>query len=126
MLLVIEVDSVVDRPFAAASTRETLLLMPLARLLMKSGIQLSISARGPSSGTEKCRKDRIFDARFDTADVTVLAAFRIPLAMFPTRSEPQEVAEEITLETAVFAPVKAFVIAVLMLSTLPEIAESIF
>ncbi len=65
-------------------------------------------------------------ARLDTADVTVLAAFRMPEAILPTRSLPQEVAEEITLETAVFAPVKAFVMAVLMLVTLLVIADSIF
>ena len=47
MLLVMEVLSVVLRPFAAVSTRDTLLLIPFAKLLMKSGIQLCISASGP-------------------------------------------------------------------------------
>ena len=82
------------RPFAAVSTRDTLLLMPFARLLIKSGIQLCISASGPSSGTEKCRKFRIALATEDTALVTVPMAPRIPEAMLLTRSEPQEVAEE--------------------------------
>ena len=62
----------------------------------------------------------------ETAEVTVLAAFRIPLAMLPTRSEPQEVAEEITLDTAVLALVNAFVIAFLMLAAFAVMAESIF
>ena len=99
MELVIEVLSVVLSPFAAVSTRDTLLLMPLARLLMKSGIQLCISASGPSSGTEKCRKLRIALATEETALVTLPIAPRIPEAMLPTRSEPQEVAEETTLVT---------------------------
>ena len=92
---------------------------------MKSGIQLSMSARGPSSGTEKCRKERILLARLDTAEVTVLAAFRMPEAILPTRSRPQETAPLTTLETAVFAPVKALEIAVLMLCTLEEMLVSI-
>ena len=121
-----ELESVVESPLAAVSTRDTLLVIPLARLLMKSGIQLSMSARGPSSGTEKCRKERILLARLDTADVTVLAAFRMPEAILPTKSLPQETAPLMTLETAVFAPVKALEIAVLMLCTLPWIAVSIF
>jgi len=126
MLLVMDVLSVVLRPFAAVSTRDTLLLMPFARLLMKSGIQLSIEARGPSSGTEKCRKDRILLATEDTADVTDPIAPRMPDAMLFTRSEPQEAAEEITLVTAVFALLKPLVIAVLMLVILLEMLVAIF
>lgn len=126
MLLVMDVLSVVLRPFAAVSTRDTLLLMPFARLLMKSGIQLSIEARGPSSGTEKCRKDRILLATEDTADVTDPIAPRMPDAMLFTRSEPQEAAEEITLVTAVFALLKPLVIAVLMLVILLEMLIAIF
>ena len=53
MLLVIEVDRAVARPLAAVSTKDTFPLIPFARLLMKSGIQLCMSARGPVSGTEK-------------------------------------------------------------------------
>ena len=79
---------VVLRPFAAVSTRDTLLLMPFARLLIKSGIQFCISASGPSSGTEKCRKFRIALATEDTALVTVPMAPRIPEAMLLIRSEP--------------------------------------
>lgn len=126
MLLVMEFESVVLRPFAAVSTRDTLLLMPFARLLMKSGIQLSIEARGPSSGTEKCRKDRILLATEDTADVTDPMAPRMPDAMLFTRSEPQEAAELITLVTAVFALLKPLVIAVLMLVILLEMLVAIF
>ena len=126
MLLVMDVLSVVLRPFAAVSTRDTLLLMPFARLLMKSGIQLSIEARGPSSGTEKCRKDRILLATEDTADVTDPIAPRMPDAMLFTRSEPQEAAELITLVTAVFALLKPLVIAVLMLVILLEMLVAIF
>lgn len=126
MLVLMEFERVVDKPFAAVSTRLTFPLIPLARFVMKSGIQVCISARGPSSGTEKCRKFRIALATEDTADVTVPMAPRIPEAMLPTRSEPQEVAEEITLETAVFALLNPFVMAVLMLLIFPLIAESIF
>ena len=126
MLLVMDVLSVVLRPFAAVSTRDTLLLMPFARLLMKSGIQLCISASGPVSGTEKCRKDRILLATEDTADVTDPMAPRMPDAMLFTRSEPQEAAELITLVTAVFALLKPLVIAVLMLVILLEMLVAIF
>ena len=70
MELVMEVDSVVDRFSAAAVTRPVLVVMPFARPCMKSGIQLSISANGPSSGTEKCRKERIRSATPDTALAT--------------------------------------------------------
>ena len=70
MELAMEVDSVVDRFSAAAVTRLVLVVMPLASPCMKSGIQLSISARGPSSGTEKCRKERIRSATPDTALAT--------------------------------------------------------
>ena len=118
MELVIEVESVVLRLFAAVSTRDTLSLMPLARLLMKSGIQLSISARGPVSGTEKCRKFRMAFATEDAAFLTVSIAPRIPEAILFTKSEPQETAPLTTFVTAVFALLKQFVMAVLMLSTL--------
>ena len=70
MELVMEVDSVVDRFSAAAVTRLVLVVMPFASPCMKSGIQLSISANGPSSGTEKCRKERIRSATPDTALAT--------------------------------------------------------
>lgn len=60
------IDSVVDRFSAAAATRPVLVVMPFARLCMKSGIQLSISAKDPSSGTEKCRKEWIRSATHDT------------------------------------------------------------
>ena len=121
-----EVESVVLKPFAAVSTRDTLLLMPFARLLMKSGIQLSMEARGPSSGTEKCRKDRILLATEDTADVTDPMAPRMPDAILFTRSEPQEAAELTTFSTDCLALLKPFVIAVLMLVILPEMLVAIF
>ena len=70
MELVMEVDSVVDRFSAAAVTRLVLVVIPFASPCMKSGIQLSISANGPSSGTEKCRKERIRSATPDTALAT--------------------------------------------------------
>ena len=125
MEFVIDVESVVLSPFAAVSTGDTLLLIPFARLLMKSGIQLCISARGPSSGTEKCRKFRIALATEETALVTVPMAPRIPEAILFTRSEPQDTAEETTLVTAVFALLKPFVIAVLILLILLVMLDSI-
>ena len=70
MEFVMEVDSVVDRFSAAAVTRLVLALMPFAKPCIKSGIQLSMSARGPSSGTEKCRKERILSATPVTAFAT--------------------------------------------------------
>ena len=70
MELVMELDSVVDRFSAAAVTRLVLALIPFASPCMKSGIQLSMSARGPSSGTEKCRKERILSATPVTALAT--------------------------------------------------------
>ena len=57
MELVMEVDSVVDRFSAAAVTRLVLVVMPFASPCMKSGIQLSISANGPSSGRCECRDE---------------------------------------------------------------------
>ena len=48
------------RLLTLSSTTSSLLEMPSARPLIKSGIQLSYSVKGPSSGTEKCRKDFIF------------------------------------------------------------------
>ena len=113
-----ELDSVVDRPLAADSTRDTFPLMPLARLFIKSGIQVCMSAKGPVSGTEKCRKFRMALATEDAAFLTLSIAPLIPEAMLPTRSEPQETAEEITPLTADFALVKAFVIEFLMLVAL--------
>ena len=119
-----ELDNVVDRPFAADSTRDTFPLMPLARLLMKSGIQLCMSARGPVSGTEKCRKFRIALATDDAALLTLSMAPLMPEAILLTRSEPQDTAEEITPLTAVLALVKAFVIEFLMLVALLLIVET--
>ena len=119
-----ELDSVVDRPLAADSTRDTFPLMPLARLLMKSGIQVCMSTRGPVSGTEKCRQFRIALATVDAAFLTLSIAPLIPEAMLPTRSEPQDTAEEITPLTADFALVKAFVIEFLMLAALLLIVET--
>ena len=118
------VDSVLASPLAADSTRDTFPLMPLARFVMKSGIQLCMSARGPVSGTEKCRKFRIALATDDAAFFTLSMAPLIPEAMLLTRSEPQEAAEEITPLTAVFALVKAFVIEFLMLVALLLMVET--
>lgn len=105
---VIAVESVVDRLFAAVSTRPTLLLMPSASPCMKSGIQLSKSARGPSSGTEKCRKERILSATLVTAEATLpiqdLIPFTIPLII----SAPQEnacPASPLIKDTALLKPV---------------------
>ena len=88
--LVIAVESVVDRLFAAVSTRPTLLLMPSASPCMKSGIQLSKSARGPSSGTEKWRKERILSATLVTAEATLLIQDLIPFTIPLMISAPQE------------------------------------
>lgn len=88
--LVIAVESVVDRLFAAVSTRPTLLLMPSASPCMKSGIQLSKSASGPSSGTEKCRKERILSATLVTAEATLLMQDLIPFTIPLMISAPQE------------------------------------
>ena len=68
--LVMALDNVLDRFSAAAVTRLVLALMSFASHCMKSGIQLSMSARGPSSGTEKCRKERILSATPVTALAT--------------------------------------------------------
>ncbi len=54
----------------AALTPAVPVFTPFASPCMKSGIQLSISANGPSSGTEKCRKERIRSATPDTALAT--------------------------------------------------------
>ena len=120
------VDRVLASPFAAVSTRDTFPLMPFARLLMKSGIQDCMSARGPVSGTEKCRKFRMALATDEAAFFTLSIAPLIPEAMLLTRSEPQEAAEFTTFITDCFALVNPFVIAVLMLLIFPVIAESIF
>ena len=90
MLLVIEFASVVLSLLAACSTSSTFPLMPPARLLMKSGIQLCISARGHSSGTEKCRKDRILLATELTASTTAPILLLIPDTTLLIISEPQE------------------------------------
>ena len=118
------VDSVLASPLAADSTRDTFPLMPLARFVIKSGIQLCMSARGPVSGTEKCRKFRMALATEDAALRTLSMAPLIPEAILLTRSEPQDAAEFTTFITDCLALVKPFVIAVLMLLILPVIAES--
>jgi len=121
-----ELESVVERPFAAVSTRETFPLMPSAKLVMKSGIHVCISARGPVSGTEKCRKFRMALATEDAAFFTLSIAPLIPEAMLLTRSEPQDRAEDTTPDTASLALLNPPVIASLMLLILPVIADSIF
>ena len=86
---VMAVESVVDRLFAAVSTRPTLEVIPSASPCMKSGIQLSKSVRGPSSGTEKCRKDRILSATLMTAEATFPIQDLMPFTMPLMISEPQ-------------------------------------
>ncbi len=85
------VDSVLASPLAADSTRDTFPLMPLARFVMKSGIQLCMSARGPVSGTEKCRKLRIALATDDAAFFYLVdGSADTGSNVAQTRSEPQE------------------------------------
>ena len=67
--------------FTAAFTIPLLFSMPSARPLIKSGIQLSKSVRGPSSGTEKCRWERIVLATSVTALATAPIQLRIPFTM---------------------------------------------
>lgn len=126
MLFLMVSERVVDRPFAAVSTRDTFPLMPFARLVMKSGIHVCISARGPVSGTEKCRKFLMALATEEAAFFTLSIAPLMPEAMLPTRSEPQDRAEDTTLDTASFALLNPPVIFSLILLILPVIAESIF
>lgn len=111
MELVIAVDSVVERFCVAVSTRPTLLLMPSASPCIKSGIQLSKSASGPSSGTEKCRKERILSATLVTAEATLLIQDLIPFTMPLIISAPQEnacPASPLIKETALLKPVLMF------------------
>ena len=56
---------------------------------MKSGIQLCISARGPVSGTEKCRKFRMAFATEDAALLTFSMAPLIPEAILLPDQEPR-------------------------------------
>jgi len=93
---------------------------------MKSGIQVCISARGPVSGTEKCRKFRMAFATEEAAFLTLSIAPLIPEAMLPTRSGPQDRAEDITPDTASFALLNPPVIFSLILLIFPVMAESIF
>ena len=90
MELVMPVESVLERPFTAVWTTATLLLIPSASPCMKSGIQLSKSARGPSSGTEKWRKERILSATLVTAEATLLIQDLIPFTIPLMISAPQE------------------------------------
>lgn len=63
-------------------------LMLSASLCIKSGIQLSKSVRGPSSGTEKCRKERILSATPLTASAMALILLLIPLTILLMISAP--------------------------------------
>ena len=90
MELVMPLESVLERPFTAVWTTATLLLIPSASPCMKSGIQLSKSARGPSSGTEKWRKERILSATLVTAEATLLIQDLIPFTIPLMISAPQE------------------------------------
>lgn len=53
-----------------ASVTAELLLIPSAMVSIISLPQVSASAKGPSSGTEKCRKERILSATDVTASAT--------------------------------------------------------
>lgn len=53
-----------------ASVADELLLIPSAMVSIISLPQVSASAKGPSSGTEKCRKERILSATDVTASAT--------------------------------------------------------
>lgn len=80
--------------FIALCTMLRLFSMPSASPPMKSGIQLSKSVSGPSSGTEKCRKDRMVSATLVTALVTLLMQLLIPFTMPLIISAPQLKAED--------------------------------
>ena len=74
----------------ASFTTPALALMPSASPVMKSSIQDSKSARGPSSGTLKCKKERILSATPLTASETLLIQPLIPFTMPLMMSAPQE------------------------------------
>ena len=76
------------KPLTASPTTPAFWLIPSASPCMKSGIQLSKSARGPSSGTEKCRKDLILSATPLTASATLPIQFLMPLTMLLMISAP--------------------------------------
>ena len=76
--------------FIASETTPELSEIPEAKASIKSGIQLSISASGPSSGTVKCRKERILSATPVTASATASIFDLMPETIFPIRSDPQE------------------------------------
>lgn len=76
-------------PCTALTTLLTFFLMPVASSFMKSGIYSSASDRGPSSGTEKCRRLRTLDATDSAAAITELAAARTPAAIWEQISAPQ-------------------------------------
>ena len=72
-------------------------LMPLASSFMKSGIYSSASDRGPSSGTEKCRRLLTLLATLSAAAITELAAARTPAAIWEQISLPQLYADDAML-----------------------------
>ena len=84
----VPVEKAVGDP-VAAFTIPLLFSMPSARPLIKSGIQLSKSVRGPSSGTEKCRWERIVFATSVTALATAPIQLRIPFTIPLMISAPQ-------------------------------------
>ncbi len=69
------VDSVLASPLAADSTRDTFPLMPLAKFVMKSGIQLCMSAGDPVCTKRDRKMDRherrrkLWSRQFTTSQV---------------------------------------------------------
>ena len=89
---------------------------------MKSGIQLSKSARGPSSGTEKCRKERILSATPLTASATALILLLMPLTILLMISAPHCTACEPRFLIKFTAALKPFSIVVFIAVILLDIA----
>ena len=101
-------------PDTADSTYFLLLSMPFASPCMKSGIQLSKSARGPSSGTEKCRKDLILFATPFTASATLLIQPLMPFTIPLIISAPHEKASDARFLMKLTAALNPLTIVVLI------------
>ena len=85
------------RAFTRSMTEPAFPLMPLASSFMKSGIYSSASDRGPSSGTEKCRRLLTRLATLCAAEITDPAAARTPAAIWEQISRPQLYADDAML-----------------------------
>ena len=85
------------RAVTAETTSFAFFLMPFASSSIKSGIYSSASDRGPSSGTEKCRRLLTRLATLCAAEITEPAAARTPAAIWEQISRPQLYADDAIL-----------------------------